>query len=131
MLDTCICIYLIRNKSRKMQKRFESFQIGDLYVSSVTEAELRYGAEKSANPDKNHSNLDRFFLTLPVLNYDRAASREYGKIRLNLEKKGTPIGPYDMLIASHAKSLNLVLVTNNSREFTRIPDLRVEDWVIP
>lgn len=114
-----------------MQKRFESFQIGDLYVSSVTEAELRYGAEKSANPDKNHSNLDRFFLTLPVLNYDRAASREYGKIRLDLEKKGTPIGPYDMLIASHAKSLNLVLVTNNSREFTRIPDLRVEDWVIP
>jgi len=128
LLDTCICIFLIRNKSKKMQSRFDSFQVGDLLVSAITEAELRFGADKSADPARNHRQLDQFFLTLPVLPFDRSSAVEYGDIRMTLERAGTPIGPLDLLIAAHARALQLTLVTNNLKEFSRVPNLKVADW---
>lgn len=131
LLDTCICIYLIRQKSSEIKQKFDFFSVGDLCVSSITESELRYGAEKSTDPNKNHRKLDQFFLTLPVIPFSHEAAVKYGKIRAVLEKSGTPIGPYDLLIAAHAMSLDLILVTNNTKEFSRIPSLILEDWVNP
>jgi tRNA(fMet)-specific endonuclease VapC len=131
LLDTCICIFLIRTKAVSVKERFESFQIGDLGISSITSAELRFGADKSADPGKNHRQLDQFFLTLPILPFDESASRHYGEIRANLERSGTPIGSLDFLIAAHARSLHLIVVTNNQSEFRRVPGLMVEDWSAP
>ncbi|MEM9478099.1 MAG: type II toxin-antitoxin system VapC family toxin [Verrucomicrobiota bacterium] len=111
-----------------IRKRFDSFEVGDLVVSSITEAELRDGAERSADPQKNHRGLDQLFLTLPVVPFDKAAAREYGNIRRTLERNATTIGPLDLLIASHARALALTVVTNNFGEFSRVADLKVEDW---
>ena len=128
LLDTCICISLIRNRLPGIRKRFDSFETGDLVVSSITEAELRYGAEKSRDPAKNHRQLDQFFLALPVVAFDARAAAQYGKIRAELERAGLPIGPLDLLIAAHGMSLGLTVVTDNVREFARVPDLAVENW---
>jgi len=128
LLDTCICVFLIRTKAETVRERFDSFQIGDLGVSAITSAELRFGADKSADPSKNHRQLDQFFLTLPILAFDEGASRHYGEIRAQLEKAGTPIGSLDLLIAAHGRSLDLTVVTHNQREFQRVPGLKVEDW---
>ena len=128
LLDTCICIFLIRSRSQKVQSRFDSFQVGDLVVSSITEAELRFGADKSADPARNHRQLDQFFLALPVLPFDRASAVEYGKIRVALERAGTPIGPLDLLIAAQARVLQVALVTNKVKWFSWVPNLKVEDW---
>jgi tRNA(fMet)-specific endonuclease VapC len=128
LLDTCICIFLIRKKSATVKRRFDSFQVGDLGVSAITEAELRFGADKSADPLKNHHQLDHFFLTLPVIPFDADAARHYGQIRATLEKAGTPIGPLDLLIAAHSRALGVTIVTHNKDEFNRVPNLTVEDW---
>lgn len=128
LLDTCICVFLIRSRSQKIRDRIETFEIGDLAVSAVTEAELRYGADKSQDPDKNHRQLDHLFLTLPVVPFDSLAAVAYGKLRAELERIGKVIGPLDMLIAAHARSLELVVVTNNVGEFSRVSGLSVEDW---
>lgn len=128
LLDTCICVFLIRTKAASVKERFDVFKIGDLGVSSITAAELRLGADKSADPGKNHRQLDQFFLTLPILPFDEPASRHYGEIRTHLERAGTPIGSMDLLIAAHARSLNLIVVTNNQSEFQRVPGLNNEDW---
>jgi tRNA(fMet)-specific endonuclease VapC len=109
-------------------KKFESLSPGDAAISSITLAELYYGIMKSSDPRKNQEALDKFLIPLEILDFEYAATIEYGKIRADLEKKGTPIGSLDMLIASHAKSLNLTLVTNNEKEFERIPDLKIENW---
>ena len=127
-LGTCTCVFLIRTKAAKVKERLNSFQIGDLGVSSITAAELRFGADKSGDPAKNHRQLDQFFLTLPILPFDEPASRHYGEIRAHLERSGTPIGSMDLLIAAHARSLNLIVVTNNQGEFRRVPGLSIEDW---
>ena len=102
LLDTCICIFLIRTKASSVKARFDAFQIGDLAVSAITAAELRFGADKSAAPPKNHRQLDQFFLTLPILPFDDAAARHCGEIRSQLERSGAPIGSLDTLIAALA-----------------------------
>lgn len=130
LLDTNICIYIIKKRPAGVLKKFESLSLGDVAISSITLAELYYGIMKSSNPKKNQEALDKFLIPLEILDFDYTATIEYGKVRADLEKKGTPIGPLDTLIASHAKSLNLTLVTNNEKEFARIPDLKIENWTI-
>ena len=128
LLDTNICVFLIRNKSEILREHIRSQPVGELGVSAITESELRFGADKSSDPHKNHALLERFFLTLPVLAFDSGCAREYGRVRAFLEKAGTPIGSLDTLIAAHALCAGLTVVTNNTREFKRVPGLRVADW---
>jgi len=128
MLDTCICIFLIRRKLPDMRGRFAMHPLGAVGISSITESELRCGAEKSADPSRNHRQLNHLLLTLPVLPYDTGCATHYGEIRAHLERVGTPIGAMDLLIAAHARALGLTLVTNNTGEFSRVPRLRLEDW---
>jgi len=128
LLDTNICIHLIRSPSEKLREHIQSCRVGEIGVSAITESELRFGADKSSDPGRNHAVLERFFLTLPVLPFDSGCAREHGRIRAFLEKKGTPIGSLDTLIAAHALSGGMTVVTNNTREFKRIPGLGVVDW---
>ena len=111
-----------------MLRRFEEYEVGEVGVSSVTAAKLSYGAEKSSRPEQNREALSRFLLPLEVLAFGDEAAAAYGRVRAALEKSGTPIGPLDTLIAAHAVSLGVTLVTNNVREFSRVPGLEVEDW---
>jgi tRNA(fMet)-specific endonuclease VapC len=111
-------------------KRFLDYQIGDVGISSITLSELRYGVVKSTHQEKNADALDEFIVPLEVLPFDEEAALAYGDIRANLEKAGTPIGSMGMLIAAHAVSLGITLVTNNTREFVRIPSLNIVDWTI-
>ncbi len=128
MLDTNICIYVIKNRPAAARQRFN--QYGDqLCISSVTLAELLYGAEKSAKVAHNLSVIEAFAARLEVLPFAEKAAAHYGQIRSALELAGTPIGPYDMMIAGHARSEGLVLVSNNCREFERIDGLRLENWI--
>lgn len=128
MLDTNICIYTIKRKPEKVLLRFQEELSGGMCISAITLAELEYGIRHSANPAKNEQALIRFLAPLSVLPFDPAASAEYGEIRAYLQRQGTPIGPLDMLIAGHARAEGAVLVTNNVREFERVPGLAVENW---
>lgn len=128
MLDTNICIFTIKNKPQQVREAF-SRQHSRLCISSVTLMELIYGAEKSAAPEKNLNVVEGFSARLDVLDYDDEAAIHTGQLRAELARLGQPIGPYDQLIAGHARSQGLILVTNNLREFQRVPGLRVEDWV--
>ena len=128
MLDTNICIYVIKQKPRSVLERFVAFPVGDLGISVITLAELEYGASKSSEPDRNREALEQFVSPLEIAVLDRLATSVYGRIRALLEKRGRPIGSMDLLIAAHALSLNVRLVTNNMREFKRVPGLRVENW---
>ena len=128
MLDTNICIYAIKNKPAQVLNQLqENFDKG-ICISTITLAELEHGVEKSSAPDKNRIALLRFLSILKLLSFDDWAAAEYGKICAYLQKKGTPIGTMDMLIAGHAKANKLILVTNNTREFMRIPELTIENW---
>lgn len=129
MLDTNICIYIIKQQPVAVLKRFLEYRLGDIGISSITLSELRYGVAKSTYQEKNAKALDEFIIPLEVLSFDEEAARIYGDIRAALEKAGTPIGAMDMLIAAHAVSLGIPLVTNNTREFARIPTLTVVDWI--
>ena len=129
MLDTNICIYIIKQQPVSVLKRFLDYQIGDIGISSITLSELRYGVAKSTHRDKNSKALAEFITPLEVVSFDEDAAHAYGDIRATLEKAGTPIGAMDMLIAAHAVSLGITLVTNNTREFARIPRLNVIDWI--
>ena len=128
MLDTNICIYLIKQAPSSLIERFEAFPIGDIGISVITLAELEYGAGKSTQPRRNLEALKQFIAPLEVAIFDRQAAVAYGRIRAALEKKGRPIGAMDLLIAAQALSLGVRLVTNNEREFRRVPGLRVENW---
>jgi len=128
LLDTNICIYIIKQQPPAVLERFLEYQIGDIGISSVTLSELRYCVAKSTHREKNAKALDEFIIPLEVLPYDEAASHVYGDIRATLEKAGTPIGSMDLLIAAHAVSLGIPLVTNNTREFSRVPSLNIVDW---
>lgn len=130
LLDTNICIYIIKQKPASVLQRFLEYQIGDIGISSITLAELRYGVAKSAYREKNSKALNQFIIPLEVVSYDESAAQAYGDIRASLEKAGTPIGSMDMLIAAHAVSLGIPLVTNNTREFLRIPTLILIDWTV-
>ena len=129
MLDTNICIYLIREKSIKMLNRLRKIDTNDVCISSITLSELEYGIQKSNFPEKNKLALTEFLVPLTILPYDDIAASEYGKIRTYLEKEGKIIGSMDLLISAHALSLNLTLVTNNIKEFERIRKLKLENWV--
>jgi tRNA(fMet)-specific endonuclease VapC len=129
LLDTNICIYLIKQQPPTVLKRFLEYQVGDIGISSITLSELSYGVAKSAHHEKNAKALDEFIIPLVVVSFDEAAAHVYGEIRAALEKSGTPIGAMDMLIAAHAISIGIPLVTNNTREFARIPSLNIIDWV--
>lgn len=129
MLDTNICIYTIKHKPEAVIKAFLAHDPDELCISSITYAELMYGVEKSAAPERNRLAITMFLSPLSILEFDALAAEQYGSIRADLERKGTPIGSMDMLIAAHAKSENLILVTNNTREFFRVEGLQVEDWV--
>ncbi len=129
MLDTNICIYLIKRKPMHVVDKLRTFDPGKVAVSSITVAELHYGVSKSNQPDRNREALAEFLLPLEVLPFDENASYHYGDIRNTLEKMGNVIGSMDLLIAAHARSLSLTLITNNLREFERVPGLRADNWV--
>ncbi|HBA50803.1 MAG TPA: VapC toxin family PIN domain ribonuclease [Lachnospiraceae bacterium] len=128
MLDTNICIYTIKKKPESVIRKFLSHDPDELCISSITYAELMHGVEKSQAAEKNRLALTLFLSPIVVLDFGSSAAEEYGKIRAELERKGTPIGSMDLLIAGHAKSENLILVTNNTREFVRVEGLKLEDW---
>jgi len=128
MLDTNICIYAIKHKTETVIKNFLSHVPEEMCVSAITYAELMHGVEKSMAVEKNRIALSLFLSPLTVLDFHAPAAEEYGKIRAELERQGMPIGPMDLLIAGHARSEGLVLVTNNIREFCRVERLMVEDW---
>ncbi len=129
MLDTNICIYLIKQQPPSIIERFLAHPVGDIGISSITVAELAYGVSKSRQSSKNRHALEQFLAPLQVAGFDQAAAWSYGRLRGQLEAKGTPIGSMDMLIAAHALSLEVRLVSNNVREFQRVPGLRLENWV--
>lgn len=128
MLDTNICIYTIKNKPEAVRQTFVTHD-GQMCVSTVTQMELIYGAEKSLFPTKNLKTVEGFLARLDVKGFDSAAAAHTGQIRAELAKAGRPIGPYDQMIAGHARSLGLIVVTNNVGEFSRVSGIRVENWV--
>ncbi|MEH2049282.1 type II toxin-antitoxin system tRNA(fMet)-specific endonuclease VapC [Nostoc sp.] len=124
LLDTNICIYLIKQKPQKVLNKFQTLSISDVGISSITVAELEYGVAKSEQQEKNCNALLQFLLPLEIVDFNQASATIYGSIRSDLESRGLIIGAMDMLIAAHALSLGVTLVTNNIREFSRIPTLR-------
>lgn len=128
MLDTNTCVDLIRERDERILRRMKRRSPDDLCVSSVTLSELEYGAEKSAKPQKNRLALAEFMTPLAVVPYDDSVAPVYGRVRTALEKAGTPIGPLDTMIAAHALTLGLTLVTDNEREFRRVAGLKVQNW---
>lgn len=128
MLDTNICIYVIKHKPEAVIRNFMLHDPDQMCISSITYAELMHGVEKSQSVEKNRMAISLFLSPVTILDFDADAAEEYGKVRADLEQKGTPIGPMDMLIAGHARSKGLIVVTNNTREFMRVEGLRLEDW---
>lgn len=127
MLDTDICVYVINENPVELKATFNRYS-QQLAISSITLAELMFGVEKSGNRLRNLENALDFTRRVSVLFFDDKAAMEYGKLRAELQWKGTPIGPNDTLIAAHARSIDATLVTNNIQEFNRVQGLRVENW---
>lgn len=128
MLDTNICIYIIKEKPQKVLEKFHSLNIGDICISVITFSELEYGVQKSKYTEKNKIALTSFLSPIEILPFNQKAALKYGKIRANLEKQGKIIGAYDLMIGAHALSENLTLITNNENEFKRISELSIENW---
>ena len=128
MLDTNIVIYTIKNKPTVVRKAFAT-HYGQMCISSVTLMELIYGAEKSAQPERNLRDIEGFAARLDVLPYGDRAAEHTGQLRAELAKAGKPIGPYDQMIAGHARAESLVLITNNTKEFECVPGLRLDNWM--
>ena len=128
MLDTNICIYVIKHKPEKVLRKLQTIHPEDVCISSVTYAELVHGVEKSAAVEKNRLALSMLLANMEILDFDVQAADCYRKIRADLEKKGRPIGPLDMMIAGHGQSLGYTVVTNNVKEFSRVGALRIENW---
>jgi tRNA(fMet)-specific endonuclease VapC len=129
LLDTDICIYIIKKKPVEVLQKIREYPVGDIGLSSITLAELKYGVQKSKQSSRNARALEKFLIPLSISEFDYKAANAYGKVRAELETQGTPIGPLDTLIAAHALSLNLTLITNNVREFSRVSGLKVTNWV--
>ncbi len=129
LLDTNICIYITKKRPASVREKFLSLDSADVGISSITVAELEYGVYKSEQRERNQAALHEFLRFLAILPYDEKAAKVYARVRRELEIKGQVISPMDTLIASHAISLGVTLVTNNVREFSRIPDLVWENWV--
>ena len=128
LLDTNVCVDYLTGRHPSVAARLRALGPSDVCLSSVVVAELRYGADKSAHPRRNHRMLDALMDEIPCRAFDRVAAASYGKVRSDLERCGRPIGPNDMLIAAHALSLGLVLVTDNVRELGRVDGLDLENW---
>jgi len=128
MLDTNICIYVMRSYPLDLLEKFNALA-EQLCISSITLGELHYGAENSARRAANLTNLEHFVARLDVLSFDAKAAMHYGQLRAELQRAGTPCGPHDMQIGGHARSEGLIVVTDNAREFARMPGVRVENWV--
>ena len=129
LLDTNICIYIMNKRQVEIIEKFKQFEVGEIGVSTITVSELYYGIGKSRNLKLNEQRVEEFLSPLNVLSYDEDAAQVYGTIRIQMEKQGKPIGPLDQLIAAHALSRGLILVTNNEKEFKRVKGLKVENWV--
>ncbi len=129
MLDTNICIYIIKEKPAKVINKFHTLDIGDVCISSITLAELEYGVEKSQYTERNRLALAGFLSSIEVQSFSDKAATEYGKIRAELERQGNIIGAYDLMIGAHALSENITLVTSNMKGFERIDKLSFENWV--
>jgi len=130
LLDTNICIYIINEKPKQILRKFEQYPVYEFAISSITHAELQYGVAKSTHKTKNQEALDQFLLPLTILPFHgKRVVEAYGRIRAFLESKGKAIGPFDTLIAAHALGLDLTIITNNIAEFSRIPNLKYENWV--
>ncbi|HEX4180697.1 MAG TPA: tRNA(fMet)-specific endonuclease VapC [Caulobacteraceae bacterium] len=128
MLDTNICIYVMKIYPLELVEKFNTLA-EQLCISSITLGELHYGAEKSARHAENLTAIEHFSARLEILPFAEKAAAHYGQLRAELERAGTPCGPHDMQIGGHARSEGLIVVTNNMREFTRMPGVRSENWV--
>jgi len=128
MLDTNICIYMIKKQPAVVLRKAMQFSPFDLAISAITVCELEYGAWKSSSPEKNRQTLIKLLAPFEICPFDEQAASHYGDLRTHLEASGEPVDAMDMLIAAHARSLSLTLVTNNIKEFERVPGLRVENW---
>jgi tRNA(fMet)-specific endonuclease VapC len=128
MLDTNTCIYIIKRKPPDVIERFIQTEISEIGISSITLSEFLYGVSKSSKPEQNQMALAQFIAPLEILSYGDEAAQYYGDLRAHLEKQGTLIGSLDMLIAAHALSIACILVTNNEKEFIRIPKLKIDNW---
>nr|WP_226827034.1 tRNA(fMet)-specific endonuclease VapC [Igneacidithiobacillus copahuensis] len=128
MLDTNICIFTIKRKPPEIREQFRRHH-GQMAISAITLMELIYGAEKSQAPERNLAEIEHFTARLELLEFGSEAAKHTGQIRAELTRIGKPISPYDQMIAGHARSRGLIVVTNNLREFARVPGLRVVDWV--
>jgi len=128
MLDTNICIYVMKNLPLELRDKFNALA-EQLCISCITLAELHYGAEKSARRADNLTAIENFVARLDVLPFGERAAAHYGQLRAELERAGTPVGLHDMQIGGHARSEGLIVVTNNMREFDRMPGVRAENWI--
>ena len=128
LLDTNICIYIIKQKPKIVLSNLKNQTVEDLMISSITVAKLMYGVEKSQKKEKNRIALTKFLASFKVVPFDERHAEAYGEIRASLESKGNVIGPYDLQIAAQALAENYTLITNNEKEFLRIPDLKVTNW---
>jgi len=128
LLDTNICIYLIKNRPLAVLEGFRQHSPQDVAISTITLFELQYGIEKSQYRERSEAALAKFLLPLNLIDLDRSSALDAAVIRAQLEKKGMPIGPYDLLIAGLARSRDWILVTNNEREFSRVDGLKIENW---
>ncbi len=128
MLDTNIAIYTIKNKPSEVRETFKAHD-GQMCISSITLMELIYGAEASAAVARNLRDIEGFVARLDVLHYDNEAATHTGQLRAELKKIGRPIGPYDEMIAGHARSKGLIVVTHNTKQFENVPGIRLENWV--
>ncbi|GBU15656.1 ribonuclease VapC [Polaromonas sp.] len=128
LLDSNICIYIINAKPPAVLARFQHYRMGEIGLCSVVAAELAFGVAKSGSP-RNRQALEMFLAPLTILPFDAAAVWVYGDLRADLERRGTPIGPLDTMIAAHALSQQALLVTNNTREFSKVLGLQLDNWV--
>ena len=131
MLDTDVCITLIRQQSPDLLRRLQAHQVGEVGVSAITIAELFCGVEKSGHPSRNRAALEQFLLPLQLADFEPTAAARCGAVRADLDRRGQPIGAMDTLIAAHALSLGATVVTRNRRDFGRVTGLSVEDWTRP
>ncbi|MCW7494708.1 type II toxin-antitoxin system VapC family toxin [Leptospira sp. 2 VSF19] len=129
LLDTNTCIYIINKKPENVYQKFKKVSLDNIFISTITEFELKYGVQKSQKPDQNQKTLNEFLGYLNIIPFDSEAASIAGSIRTRLEKKGEIIGPYDLLIASQAIANDIIIVTNNEKEFKRIKELKIENWI--
>jgi len=128
LLDTNICIYIINHKPESVYQQFKKVNLENIFISTITEFELFYGVQKSSRPVKNKSALNEFLGYLNIIPFSSESSAIAARIRVDLERQGKPVGPYDLLIASEAINKGFTLVTNNEKEFKQVKGLKVENW---